>query len=366
MPAAAVAFATVLPTQRSNVRLDALGLALVVLLAVWVGLFAGEGEGRPWPLLLLLAGMVAATVVGRALANRRRPVWWAVAAGIAGSIVLTWPGVLSPAGPPLGYANANATLSSLGVIGALGAARAESDAVTRRAWVGLAGVLAAFTVASGSAGGVLALAVALGLLGLSALTRWAGFAVVGGLIAVSIALGVTTAVALGSDAGSLAERAGVRAELWTAAAELAKEEPVRGIGPGEFAERTPVSADADLRWAHHGFLQVAAELGLVGFAIVAGLAGCAWTLLWRAARSDPASAALSAAAVTLVGFHATVDYVWHLPPVLMIMCLLQGSAGVGEQRESSLRPGDRHQDLLEGRGDGRWVDLGSSAVLHRR
>lgn len=276
-------------------------------------------------MLLLLAGLVLATAAGRVLAGTPGLVPRLVAVGVAGSLVLTWPGVLRAGGAPLGYANGNATLASLGSIAAIAAARAERDITVRRGWIALAGLLGALTVATGSVAGVLAFAVALGLLGLSAVTRWAGFAVVGGLVAVSLTLGVTSAVALGSDIGGLGERADVRGELWAAAAELAREEPITGIGPGQFAQRTPVSSDEDLRWAHHGYLQVAAELGLVGLVLVAALTAWLWAVLWAAMGDRLASASLAAVALTTVGLHSAVDYVWHLAPVLLATCTLFGA-----------------------------------------
>lgn len=313
-------------SPRSRFRsLDAIGFGLVVALALWVGLVAGDGEGRPTPVLWLLAGLVAATAVGRVLGRRPGLVPGLVAVSVAGSMVLTWPGVLRAGGAPLGYANGNATLASLGLVAALAAARFAPDAGGRRGWFGLALFLAVLTVATGSLAGVLALSLALGLVGLSAVTRWPGFAVVGGLIAVSLSLGITTAIALGSDVGGLGERAETRGELWTAAADFAVDEPLRGIGPGQFAVRNPVSSDADLRWAHHGYLQVAAEYGLLGLLLVVAVIGWVWATLWSTAVHRPASASLTAAAVTIVGLHAAVDYVWHLPPVLVVMFTLFGA-----------------------------------------
>lgn len=275
-------------------------------------------------MILLLAGMVVATVASRVLAVRAGLVRRLVAVGVAGSLVLTWPGVLSAGGAPLGYANANATLASLGVVAALGAAQSEPDMAVRWGWIGLAGLLGGLTLAAGSVAGVVALTVALGLLGLSAATRWAGFAVVGGLIAVSLTVGVTMAVALGSDVGNLRERADVRGQLWTAAADFARDEPVAGIGPGWFAGGNPVSGDADLRWAHHGYLQAAAELGIVGLVLVAALVGWVWAALWGATRDQPVGASLAATALTVVGLHAAVDYVWHFPAVLLVASILFG------------------------------------------
>lgn len=316
-------------------------------------------------MLLLLAGLVLAIAAGRVLAGPSGLVPKVVAVSVAASLVLTWPGVLNAGGAPLGYANGNATLSSLGLIAALAAARAERDTAVRRSWLGLAGLLGALTVATGSVAGMLALTVALVLLGLSAVTRWPGFAVAGGLVAVSLAVGVTTAVAVGSDVGDLRERADVRGDLWAAAADFAGDEPLRGIGPGKFAERNPVSSDADLRWAHHGYLQAAAELGLVGLVLIAALAGWVWSALWIAAADEPVSASLAAAAVTVVGLHAAVDYVWHLPAVLVVMCLLTG-ANTTRREQPRRSPAGRDQDVLEGGDDANRIELRSSAVLGGR
>lgn len=296
--------------------LDALGLALLAVLGGWVAF--GAGDGRHAPLLWLLAGLVVAAVTGRALALRVGLVSRMVASGIAGAVVLTWPGVLQAGGAPTGYANSNATLTALGVVAALDAARSGRSAPERRAWLGMAVLLVAFTVATGSVAGMLVLGAALSLLALSALARWPGFAVVGSLIAVSLTLAVTSVIALGDDPVGLGDRAGVRAELWAAAAELVDEEPVRGIGPGEFADRTPVSEDADLRWAHHEYLQVGAELGAVGLGLVLAVAAYVWGRLWWLSGSHPSAAAVGGAALAIIGLHATVDHVWHEPSVLLL------------------------------------------------
>lgn len=301
-------------------RLDLAGLVLVAFLALWVGSFAGRGAGSPEPVLALLLALVGTAALSRRLeASKPDLVVRLVTVGVGAAVVITWPGILQAGGGPLGYANANAALCSVGVVTSLAAARSAATVVARRAWLGTGLVLAGCTVASGSVGGVLTLAVALALLLLSATTQWAGFAVVGGLVAISLALGGTTAIALGSDLGGLAAEAGVRADLWRAAAELAKDDPLSGIGPGGFADRRPVSPDRDLRWAHHDYLQAAAEWGTIGFALIATLVAWAWTAMWRSAARSPAVASLTASAVTVVALHATVDYVAHLPPVLVAM-----------------------------------------------
>ncbi len=304
---------------------DAVGLALVAALAAWVGLFAGGGAGRAAPVLWLLAGLVAAVAVGRSLASMPGLVPRVIATAVAGTFALTYPGILGAGGAPTGYANSNATLAAVGVIAALGAARAATNAAARQAWGGVTIALVGITVMSGSVAGILVLAVALGLLLVSAVARWAPVVLGGGLIATSLVLGVTTAMAL-DDSSWLAGSDVVRVELWAAAADLAAEEPLRGLGAGGFEAANPVSQDADLRWVHHEYLELAAELGAVGLALVLALVGWVTWRLWLAAAHDPARVALAGAAVTIVALHATVDHVWHTPAVLLLAAALVGDA----------------------------------------
>lgn len=305
-------------------RLDLIGLVLVLALGVWVGLFAGAGEGRPAPVLALLGGIAIAYAVGQGLAQHGALLHQSVAGAVAGSVVLTWPGILAAGGEPTGYANANATITALGCIAALGAAVQASSFAARRGWAGLSLLLTAATALTGSVAGTVALLVALGLLGLGAASRWPPFPIVGGLCIASIVLGATVAIALGADPAGLGERAGVRGELWAAAAAFADEEPMRGIGPGMFAERNPVSSDADLRWAHHGHLQTAAELGVVGWALVLAVGGWAWVRLWHASASGTRDPTLGGAVLVVVGLHGAVDYVWHVPAVMVLAAGIVG------------------------------------------
>jgi putative inorganic carbon (HCO3(-)) transporter len=98
-----------------------------------------------------------------------------------------------------------------------------------------------------------------------------------------------------------------RLQLWEAAGEMALDAPLLGQGPGSFGaeherwlEQLPVSATSDLDVAHQTYLEVAAELGLLGLAgfvglLIAGLRGA-----WRAWRRD-GSALASAVLAALVG-----------------------------------------------------------------
>lgn len=306
-------------------RTAAVGLVLVSSLGIWIAAFAGRGAGRPAPVLWLLGGVTAAFTLGWALAWRRGLVQGVVAVSVAGTVALTWPGILSAGGPPTGYANANATLTGIGVLAAIGAAHHAQRTVEHRAWAGLAIALAAAALLSRSLAGAVVLGIALALLLLSHATRWPVIAIVGGVIAVLLALGTTAATALGGDVLDLRDDIGVRGELWTAAADLARDEPVWGVGAGGFERRNPVSGDPDLRWAHHGYLQALAEYGLVGFGLLVAILGWCACLSLAVAQRRPMLGSLGGAAVALVGLHAAVDYVWHIPAVLITFALLFGS-----------------------------------------
>lgn len=304
---------------------DVVGVGIVAALALWV-LFAGPaGEGRPWPVVELLAGMVIAFVAGRMLWRVPDLPYHLVAVAVAGAVALSWPGVLEAGGPPTGYANANASLTALAVFTALANAT-RTHVAARRAWTVLAVALCAATILTGSMAGVASLALALGLLALERRTQVAGLTVLGGAVVVLVALVASTAIAIGGGAGWLDDRLGVRAELWSEALELMEESPLQGIGPGQFATRTAVSQDDDLRWVHHGYLQVAVELGAVGLALVVALATWIGAQLFHQARRCPNRAAWGAAAMVVIGVHASVDYVWHVPAVMVVFALVLGTS----------------------------------------
>ena len=310
-------------TARRSRTVDVAGLALVAVLGAWTALVAGDGDGRPAPVLWLLVGLVLAVAIGRAAASRGVPLSGLVAVAVAGAAALTWPGVLAPAGAPTGYANANATLLGLGALSAVGAARAAGSGRRGRWWSALAVLLLASVPATGSVAGTIVVIGAGVILALAVRTGWSPLVIGTGMVAAALCLGLTVAIASGSDPAGLGGRAGVRAELWAAAEELADEQPVVGIGPGRFEVRNPVTDDDDLRWAHHGYLQVAAELGVVGLVLTLGLLAWAWAALWQASHRTDA-AAVGAAALGAVATHATVDYVFHIPEVLIAAALLVG------------------------------------------
>jgi hypothetical protein len=113
-----------------------------------------------------------------------------------------------------------------------------------------------------------------------------------------------------------------------AALRLVAQEPLTGTGPGH----------ADLRWkgsdhgsqlyayVHNEYLQVTAELGLVGLVLLAVLLVAIARLLWRARPTGRASATWAGVVAATAAFtvHSGFDFVWHLPAVVLTVTLLVG------------------------------------------
>lgn len=318
---------------------DGLGAGLVAVLAAWTVIGAGSGPDEASSVLWLSGGVAALYAMGRWVTEREPlAVHRIVALAVGGSIVLTLPGVVRAGGAPLGYANANAALGGLGALAALGVAVAEPTQRLRVAWAALAGGLVLAVIATGSHAGAIALLVGAALLAVSALLRRPAAVVLGGAVAVVAVLGVTAVIAHGADPAGLGDRSGVRGELWGAAAELTAAHPLRGVGVGGFEEQNPVSGDADLRWAHHGYLQMGAETGLIGLSLLLAVVGWTYARLGLAAVQAPHRAALGAAALTLVALHATVDHVLHHPALVLTLAAMVGAATARPPRRD---PGTR-------------------------
>lgn len=156
------------------------------------------------------------------------------------------------------------------------------------AGVGVLGILA-----TGSRAGILALAAM--LLAFLVLRRpTTPRLVAGGVLAALGIIGGGLAVALGG-------RVGVRADVWSASVDIAREHPL-GVGLGRtgalLAARTP--GDEAFRHAHNLWLDALLSTGPLGLAATLGLTVFGATCVVRAARRG--SAAGIALGVALVGF----------------------------------------------------------------
>jgi O-antigen ligase len=174
-------------------------------------------------------------------------------------------------------------------------------------------------------------------LALAAVTARLGrptLALVGGILVA----GVAGLLAIGGGgAGSAAQTvAAARVNLASpdrtgalqAALRLISQHPLTGTGPGQ----------AELRWkgtdhgthlyayVHNEYLQLTAELGLVGLVLLAILLAAMARLLWRARPTGPASATWAGvvAATAAFAIHSGFDFVWHLPAIVLTVTLLVG------------------------------------------
>jgi hypothetical protein len=179
------------------------------------------------------------------------------------------------------------------------------------------------------------LAAGLALAGVTARLRlWPAYVLLGGVLAA----GVIGLLATGSRVGGAVQTvAEARANLASpdrtgalhAARRLVAQRPLTGTGPGH----------ADLRWkeqghgtqlfayVHNEYLQVAAELGLVGLLLLAILLATMGRLLWRARPTGHSGAAWAGVVAAAAAFtvHSGFDFVWHLPAIVLTVTLLVGS-----------------------------------------
>jgi O-antigen ligase len=253
-------------------------------------------------------------------------------------------GVLSgrPLAGPLGYANANGALLTC-LCGALllMAARARHRVYSCSAY--LAAIVTAVAT-FGTRSVAASVAAACAVLAWPIARRMSPRVVAGLAGAVLIAVFATTAVLGATYDGqsprtgrvdrlvdaSLSER---RVALWSEALDLIGREPLTGVGIGNFAGLAPTArADADARWAHSEPLQVGAETGLLGLALLAAVAA---VVLFALSRSPAGPAAAGALTLAGVGAQAGIDYVLHFPAVVFALAVVVGAAAAPGPADST-------------------------------
>lgn len=148
--------------------------------------------------------------------------------------------------------------------------------------------------------------------------------------------------AVGADSRRLASFESNRYDYWAVAGGMFLAQPLRGEGSGSFRAvwRRERNEDDRALDAHSLFLEVPAELGLLGLAglilTVGGIAAAAV----RAARFDALLAAGPVSALAAMAIHSGLDWDWEFPTlagiILMIGAALAGARDAG--REDS---GDR-------------------------
>ena len=154
-----------------------------------------------------------------------------------------------------------------------------------------------------------------------------------GLAAAVLAAGAV--LAIGGRGGNAAAVAGTRLTIASpdraaaarAALQLAAERPLTGTGPNR-AVLTWVqeSRRVTSRYVHNEYLQVLAELGFVGLALlIVLLASLAWAV-WRGRPYAPSTAVWAGAAAGLAALavHSALDFLWHLPAIPLTGAVLAG------------------------------------------
>ncbi|WUH95056.1 O-antigen ligase family protein [Streptomyces sp. NBC_00433] len=298
---------------------DAAGIVVLVCCAVWTLIAAAGRPARPEGTLLALLAVTAGYALGRILGALLPVLAPAAAAGAVLALVLIPPTRLSahPDAPPLGYPNADAALLVLAVGAACCAAWAARGAARRVALRCVGAGAAAAALALGSAAGFAA-GVAIVLCSLAAARmrrRMLGLA--GLALAAALAVGGSAAVATdtlpqGLSQSLTGQLTQPRVELWHKAVDLAEKHPLRGVGPERFADEAPPATGTDLAPAaespQSAPLQLAAEQGIPGVALLALAFGWLLTALWRSPRPTPV-VLTAAAALTGLAMLATVDHV---------------------------------------------------------
>ena len=293
-----------------------------LLCAFWL---ATLDEGQRWRIASL-------TAVGAAISA---VVLLLQAAGIPLLVVGASPGsrfrLSGLTGNPADFATAAVLLLPV-----LLAATARRDAARWR-WL-LIGGLAVAAVVSQTFTGYLALA-ALALVWLARRRSTRLWLATGGLALVSVALALATGLGARvqrqvrqAQLGDWYSVMSARSDGWTAAAEMALEQPLHGVAAGHFTHgyfpsrlawleaRSATGRRGELathfEWAHCDPLQLIAELGAIG--ALWGLA-LAWSLVRTRPRGDPLPALAAAAAAPFLLLHYPTHLAVGMVPIVLVL-----------------------------------------------
>ncbi|WP_329129367.1 O-antigen ligase family protein [Streptomyces sp. NBC_01476] len=321
-------------------RTDAAGIVVLACCAIWVLVAAAGRSARPEGTLLALLAVTAGYAAGRILGALLPVLAPATAAVAVLALVLIPPSRLSaPAdSPPLGRPTADAALLVLAAGAACCAAWAAHGRV-RRTLLRLTGLVAAVAAfALGSAAGFAAgIAITLCSLAAARMERRRVLGLAGLALAAALAVAGTYAVAAGTlPSGLSASLTGQltrpRVQVWHEAMAIAEHHPVRGVGPERFTEEAgalPTDVSTPPAGAPRSApLQLAAEQGYPGVALLALAYGWVLCALWRSSRPTPV-VLTAGAALTGLALLATVD------PVLSFAVVTAGAgflAGVATAR----------------------------------
>jgi len=327
------------------------GLLLLVAALPAMALLAAVGAGSSYAAVLGLMDRVAAALAFAAAATLLgRPADLLLLRDTA-VLSVTIQAVVAIAGVASGGPAEAARLflnrNHLGAflnIGLLLAVSAADEARLRRdrrvalLFGGAAGVHLAALLTLRSRGALLGLAAAMVLLIGRRWSDWTRRARGAAVAAVLIALVVGGALVAQRFARSDDPDRWRRLRIWEAAATMVAQNPLLGIGPGQFPheaprhnfplDRVPVRFGRGFSGAHSAFLTVAAEDGIPAALLVVFGFGAAIALLARRPGTGAAGAAAlgTAAALLALATQALVEDLQDRPVLVLGMALLTGSA----------------------------------------
>jgi O-antigen ligase len=123
--------------------------------------------------------------------------------------------------------------------------------------------------------------------------------------------------------------------IWRDTIALAAAYPVTGAGLGTYGLAFPTYQTSSLSvgWshAHNDYLQLLAEVGITGFAMIIALLGCVLAAGWRgwqhgSTRDASALSAACLAAFTAILLHSGVDYGLYVPANALVLAWVSGVA----------------------------------------
>ena len=171
--------------------------------------------------------------------------------------------------------------------------------------------------------------------------------VVGGLVlAATEGKPEATSPVRGASAARLGSIDSNRYRYWQEAAKTFQRHPLIGVGSGGFqvewlkvVNRSDASGDA-----HSLYLETAAELGIIGVAILLLFLGGIAGSVVRLYRSHRGAAAGLAAGLAAWAFHAGLDWDWEMPAVSLPALLLAAAAiAWGDEPDAEAGVGDPRQ-----------------------
>jgi O-antigen ligase len=335
--------------QRGQLLVGIVALGVVVAVSGWAGV---AWRRSPWALEDQGLWRAATTIT---YANAAAGVLAAVALLALGRCAASvTPSVFMTGATCLLLTGLGATLSRGGLVafvaGALVLARIVGFRVlvkaalipTVGAAVALVGLLASVPAPSPARPLLAAVTLAMGLLLAVMAGRIRGRLAVAVVVVGACALGVTEGNRLVDAGGAivpprLTVASADRAEAARAALRVAGTRPLVGVGPGKAHLRwsRPDGSVAIARYAHNEYLQVLAELGVVGLGILLSLFFVIGQAVRRGRHASPPPGMWAGAVAGLValGVHGLFDFGWHVPALPLTAAALVGIVTTTSRKE---------------------------------